>query len=296
MLTPLHSDGEIDHALFAAHAQNLLQAGCGGVTPFGTTGEGTSFDVSERMAAVDALVSGGVAAERMIVSVSSASVKEVLKATLHAQSLGMHGVLMLPPFYFKGVSEEGILNSYRYVLDRALKQPGGSKLRMYVYHLPQVCAVPLTHSVIAKLLEEYPGVIAGIKDSECSTAHSVALAERFAQDISVYVGNELDLRTMARLGTQGAISGLANFWPELVHSLVTQPDGANAQAQHDQVKTLLEIFSGYSLIPAIKAAMAWKANNEAWLRVRAPLVALSSAQVQTLRAQLTAAQISLAAA
>lgn len=280
MLTPLQSDLSIDHGLYAEHAHALLAAGCGGVTAFGTTGEGPSFSMAERRAAIDALIARGVPASQIIVSTSCAALPETLELTRHATEAGVHGVLMLPPFFLKGVSDRGIADSYRWVIDR-LADP---RLRMYLYHIPQVAAVGLSHAVIRELLDAYPGTIVGIKDSACDRAHSVGLAQAFMPGITVYVGNETDLPTLGRLGSTGAISGLANFCPRLVHRLVMQPDHPGVENDLAQVNAILQALDGLSLMPAIKGVMAQRSGQAAWLRVRPPLVALDGAQ-QALLAQ-----------
>jgi 4-hydroxy-tetrahydrodipicolinate synthase len=284
LLTPLTAQLDINHGKFAAHCQRLLGSGCGGVTAFGTTGEGPSFSMAERREAVDRLVAGGVPAERIIVSTSCAALPETLELTRHAVAAGVHGVLMLPPFFLKGVPDQGIIDSYRYVIDGLRGQP----LRLYLYHIPQVSGVPLSHHVIATLQREYPGVIAGIKDSACDTAHSVGLADAFMKDLTVYVGYEPDLPEMGRRGSTGAISGLANFMPRVVHSLVTQPDAPGTPAARERVLRLLALLQPYSLMPALKGIMALLDRDPAWLRVRAPLVALTDAQYQALAAAITA--------
>jgi 4-hydroxy-tetrahydrodipicolinate synthase len=278
LLTPLHADLDIDHARFAAHARSLLDAGCGGVTPFGTTGEGPSFTVAERRAAVDALVAGGVPAERILVSTSCAALPETIELTRHALEIGAHGCLMLPPFFLKGVTDQGIIDAYRQVIDRV----ADNRLRLYLYHIPQVAGVGLSHHVIATLRELYPQTIVGIKDSACDTAHSLALAAAFMPPITVYVGYEPDLPELGRRGSTGAVSGLANFMPRLVHRLVAQPDSPGAPQDLARVKRILDILGGYALMPALKGIMSLHTGEPAWLRVRPPLVALSDAELQAL--------------
>jgi 4-hydroxy-tetrahydrodipicolinate synthase len=288
LMTPLAADLSIDHARFAAHARQLLDAGCGGVTPFGTTGEGPSFSVAERRDAVDALVSGGVPASRILVSVSCAAVPDTVALVRHAQDVGAWGVLLMPPFFFKGVSDEGIVDSYRQVLDAAADRP----LRVVLYHIPQVCAVGLSHAVIGELLRRYPQRIVAIKDSACDRAWSIGLADAFmrpgAGRIGVHVGNELDLPPMAGRGSRGAVSGLANFMPRTVHRLATEPDAARSASEHARVERLLAWLGGYALIPALKAVMAAQTGDTGWLRVRAPLAALDAARFDTFRRELAA--------
>ncbi len=282
LLTPLDAHGNIDHAKFAAHAKDLLQAGCKGVTPFGTTGEGPSFTLQERMDALDQLIKSGIAPERIMLSTSCAALGDVVTLTRHAVAHGVHGCLMLPPFFFKGVSDEGVFNAYTQVID-AVAQPSW---RLYLYHIPQVAGVGLSHDVIAQLIARYPHIIAGIKDSGCERAFSVSLAQAFMPDITVYVGNEPDLPTMGRLGSTGAISGLANFLPKLVHRSVLAPDGVSHAADAQRIQAMLDLLKPFALLPALKGVMSVLHNDEAWLRVRAPLVALPPAQLALLKQSL----------
>ena len=288
LLTPLRADLSIDHARYAAHARALLEAGCGGVTPFGTTGEGPSFTVAERREAVDALVTGGVPASRILVSVSCAALPDAVALARHAQDVGAWGVLLLPPFYFKGVSDAGIVAAFSQVLDAVADRP----LRVVLYHIPQVAAVALSQGVIKELLRRYPRNIVAIKDSQCDRAHSLALAEAFMAPgsplMGVHVGNELDLPALAACGSRGAVSGLANFMPRVVHRLATEPDATRTAADHARVERLLGGLGGYALIPALKAIMAAQTGDAAWLRVRAPLVALDAERFKTFSHELAA--------
>ena len=284
LLTPLNADLGIDHARFASHARALIAAGCGGVTPFGTTGEGPSFGLGERRDAVDALVRGGVPAAQILVSTSCAALPETLALTRHALQIGAHGCLMLPPFFLKGVSDAGIVDAYRYVIDGA----ADARLRLYLYHIPQVAGVGLSHEVIATLKRLYPQTIVGIKDSSCELSHSLALADAFMHQLTVYVGNELDLPELGRRGSSGAVSGLANFMPRLVQRLVAQPDADGTPRDRARVERLLGLLGGYALIPALKGVMTVLGDDPAWLRVRPPLVALSPDAFQALAQEVRA--------
>lgn len=278
MLTPLTESLAIDHAKFAAHAKNLIASGAGGVTIFGTTGEGPSFSMAERAEALDQMIKHGVPAERIMVSTSCAALPETQALTTHAVKAGVHGCLMLPPFFLKGVSDEGIIDCYRQVID-GVANATDAPLKMYLYHIPQVTGVGLSHPVIATLKAAYPQVIMGIKDSACTTAHSVGLAEAFMKDLTVYVGFEPDLPEMGRRGSTGAISGLANFMPRVVDRLVMQPDAASVPADRERVIQLIHALGPFSLMPALKGIQAALSGDAAWLRVRAPLVSLKPAEV-----------------
>lgn len=271
LLTPLDAQLRIDHDKFAAHAQERLTHGCTGVTLFGTTGEGPSFSVAERREALDMMIARGVPADRIMVSTSCAALPDTTLLTRHAVEAGVHGCLMLPPFFLKGVSDEGIVACYEQVF-AAMPSQGW---RMYLYHIPQVAAVGLSHAVIGRLIERHP-VIAGIKDSACDRAHSVGLAQAFMPPISVYVGYEPDLPTLGRLGSTGAISGLANFFGRVVARMVLEPDAPGTARDAQRVDAMLELIKPHSLMPALKSVMATLHNDPGWLRVRPPLMPLSA--------------------
>ncbi|MBU3648953.1 MAG: dihydrodipicolinate synthase family protein [Limnohabitans sp.] len=289
LLTPLASDGTIDHARFAQHALRLLANGAGGVTPFGTTGEGPSFSVEERREGLTQLIARGVPAERIIASTSCAAPVDTLALTQHAVDLGVHGCLMLPPFFFKGVSDEGIYQAYREVLAGVR----ATHWRMYLYHLPQVAGVALPAAVIARLQQAFPHLIAGIKDSGCEREHSVALAQQFMPPLKVYVGHEPDLPTLGRLGSTGAISGVANFMPKTVTRMVCTPDDPRVAEDTHRMDALLTLVKSFALLPALKGVMAWLERDPAWLRVRAPLVALTAQEQAVLDEGLAALSLKL---
>ena len=286
LLTPLNKDLSIDHALFAEHSKGLIAKGCDGVTPFGTTGEGPSFSMAERRDAIEQLIKNGIPAAQIMVSTSCAALPETLALTQHAVRAGVHGCLMLPPFFLKGVTDEGIIDCYRYVIDGVHQSEGAGQLKLYLYHIPQVTGIGLSHHVIATLKQMYPDTILGIKDSACTTAHSVGLADSFMKDktlnMTVYVGFEPDLPEMAKRGSTGAISGLANFMPRVVGRLVTQPDAPATPAERDRVVRLIDLLGSYSLMPALKGIMALLTRDNTWLRVRAPLVALKPEEFKAL--------------
>jgi 4-hydroxy-tetrahydrodipicolinate synthase len=284
LLTPLDEQLNIDIPTFATHSKALLAAGCTGVTPFGTTGEGPSFTVAERMAALDGLVAHGVPAARILASTSCAALPDAVALTKHAVGLGVQACLLLPPFFLKGVPDRGIVDAYRYVFDKV----ADSRLRVVLYHIPQVSGVPLSADVIRTLLELYPETIIGIKDSGCQRDASLACAKAFMPPLQVWVGNEPDLQTLAGQGAVGAVSGVANVLPRLVQRLVGEAAGPGAAADQERVLAFLNILGGYGMTAAFKGMMAWLTDHPGWRRVRAPLVALTDAEYARLAAQLQA--------
>lgn len=287
MLTPLDEALNIDHAKLAAHAQSLLKAGCGGVTIFGTTGEGPSFSVRERKEALEQLIASGFPADRIMVSTSCAALVETTELTQHAVNLGVHGCLVLPPFFFKGISDEGIFNGYVQVIEAIQR----TDWRLYLYHIPQVIGVSLSHDVIRQLINKYPQIIVGIKDSACDQAHSVSLAKAFMPPLTVYVGYEPDLTTLGPLGSTGAISGLANFMPRVVHRMVSSSSDPQTVLDAKRVDDMLTLLKPHSLMPALKGVMAALSHDVSWLRVRAPLVAMTPAAYSDFAKQVDAFNI-----
>ena len=282
LLTPLTASLDIDIPLFAAHCKNLLAAGCTGVTPFGTTGEGPSFSVSERITAVDGLIAAGIPAQRILVSTSCAALPDTVALTRHATQAGCFGVLLLPPFFLKGVPDQGIIDAYAQVID----QVADGRLRVVLYHIPQVSGVPLSHHVIETLVARFPATVIGIKDSGCQRDWSLGLAKAFMPPLQVWVGNEPDLQVMAAQGTVGAVSGVANITPRLIQRLVAAHAAPRAAADLARTQQLLAILGGYGLTAAFKGIMASVTGQPGWRRVRAPLVALTDAEYARLAAQM----------
>jgi 4-hydroxy-tetrahydrodipicolinate synthase len=282
LLTPLNADGSIHHTRLLKHAQRLLAAGCTGVTLFGTTGEGPSFAVIEREHALQTLIDGGLPAERITVHTSCANLPETVALTRHATALGVHGCLVLPPFFLKGVPDAGVLAFY----DQVIQAVADERLRVVVYNIPQVSGVAVSVPVIRDLLARHPDTVIGIKDSGCQREASVAYAQAFMPPLQVWVGNEPDLPELATLGGAGAISGIANMMPRLVTRLFSSTDPAQIQADLARVKAFLGLIGGYGMTAAFKGVMAVIDGDEGWLPVRAPLCTLSSAEMNRLREQL----------
>ena len=284
LLTPLDANLDINIPAFAKHALHLLDAGCMGVTPFGTTGEGPSFSVAERMAAIDGLISAGVPAQRILVSTSCAALPDVVALTGHAVQAGAFGVLLLPPFFLKGVPDQGVIDFYSQVIDKVTND----RLRIVLYHIPQISGVGLSHHVVQTLVKRYPTTVIGIKDSGCERDVSLAFAKAFMPPLQVWVGNEPDLQTLAARGAVGAVSGVGNVMPRLLQRLVAEFEGANAARDQARVKAFIEILvNGWGMTAAFKGIMAILKKDPGWRRVRAPLVALDDTQMARLSAYMT---------
>jgi 4-hydroxy-tetrahydrodipicolinate synthase len=170
-----------------------------------------------------------------------------------------------------------VVDAYAYVIDRV----SDPRLRLVLYHIPRLSGVALTRGVIAKLLDRYPQTIVALKDSGGDLATSLAFADAFIERIGVHVGNEADLPALARRGSAGAVSGIANFMPRLVQRLVARPEAAGAELA--TVKQVIQVATSYPLTAAMKGIMAIVSGEERWLAVRPPLVALQKSELEALR-------------
>ncbi|WP_116133426.1 dihydrodipicolinate synthase family protein [Tropicimonas sp. IMCC34043] len=269
-ITPFDERGAVDHRRLVAHAHGLLAAGAHGMAPFGTTSEANSLSVGERTAALEALVSGGIDASVLIPGTGCCAVADTVALSSHTHGLGCRGVLMLPPFYYKGVPEDGVFAAFAQVIE-AVASP---TFRVYLYHIPQMSGVPITLSLIERLLKAYPDTIAGLKDSSGNWDNTRAVIEAFPQ-IDTYSASESLIPQNAAAGGAGCISASANVNPAGIRRLIEGLGTPQEAALLDQVSAVRKVFEGLPLIPAIKAAVALQRGDPAFARVRPPFAPLA---------------------
>jgi 4-hydroxy-tetrahydrodipicolinate synthase len=322
VLTPFKADLSPDKERLIAHCKWLLSQNCG-LAVFGTTSEANSLAAEERSTLLEALVAAGVDTSRMMPGTGCCSITETVKLTAQAVKHGCAGVLMLPPFYYKGVSEEGL---YRYFSEVA-QRVGDARLKIYLYHIPPVAVVGVTMGLVERLLSAYPNAIAGMKDSSGDWNNTKTFLDAFAvragravsvdarhsshlgmdaqTSFDVFVGSESFLLAGMRNGAAGTISATANVNPAAIHKLyaewvrssprrVCDRTGGNVAVRTDledqQAKLNIgrEAFAKYPMIAALKQAIAIYENDPAWAKVRPPLVELTAEQAKTLAAELNA--------
>jgi 4-hydroxy-tetrahydrodipicolinate synthase len=192
---------------------------------------------------------------------------------------------MLPPFYYKGVSDEGLYRAFATVIDRV----ADARLRVYLYHIPPVSNVPITFTLIERLLKAYPGTIAGVKDSSGDWKNTSGMLERFQpQGFDVFAGSETFLLANMRGGGAGCITATGNVNPGPIVKLYKEWKAADADAQQAALDATRAAFAKFPMIPAMKAAIAWKAGRNDWSTVRPPLVELDTEQKAGLQTALDA--------
>ncbi|MGE5538381.1 MAG: dihydrodipicolinate synthase family protein [Gemmatimonas sp.] len=274
-LTPVTDDLAPDTARLVEHCRWLLANGCDGVAPLGTTGEASSFSLTERMAIMDALAESGIPGERFIIGTGSCAITEAVELTRRAVAMGAAGALVIPPFYFKSPSEDGLFAFYSELIQRI----GDSRLRIYLYHFPQTSAVPIGLSLIERLLARYPQVVAGAKDSAGEIGNMIAMA-RIPQ-FRVFSGTERLLLPVLEAGGAGCITAGANVIAPITGALYAEwrRSGASAAAKRlqDEVTRQRLLLDGYPMIPAMKALLARRFDAPQWRNVRPPFVRLPSA-------------------
>ncbi|HEX6793419.1 MAG TPA: dihydrodipicolinate synthase family protein [Casimicrobiaceae bacterium] len=284
VVTPFTAGLAPDAARLVAHCRWLLESDTG-LAVFGTNSEGNSLSVPEKIALLDALVSAGLPPSRMMPGTGCCALTDTVALTRHAVRSGCAGVLMLPPFYYKGVSDDGLFASYAEAIERV----GDARLRIYLYHIPQVSQVPLALRLIERLLDRYPGTIAGIKDSSGNFDNTRAMLERFQpRGFDVFSGSETFLLATLRRGGAGCISATANVNPAPIARLAREWTNADADAQQAALDRARTIFQSFPMVAALKAAIADFSQDEDWARLRPPLVALTREERNALAEKLRA--------
>ena len=289
VVTPFAEDSTVDLARFAAQCK-WLQSNQIGLAFLGTNSEANSISPDERIAMIDAVIDAGLDPKGMMPGTGSCDLPTTVRLTRHAVERGCAGVLMLPPFYYKGVSDEGL---YRY-FSEVIQQVGDERLNIYLYHIPPVAQVSITLPLIERLLKSYPSVVAGVKDSSGDWNNTQAMLTHFAPEgFDVFAGSEIFLLQTLRGGGAGCISATANVNAPAIHALYKSWQEPDADKQQQALDTIRQIFQQYPMIPALKSAIAHWSANPSWTRVRPPLVELDAQQHQGLIQQLVAAGFSI---
>ena len=269
--TPLTANGDADIPKLAEHCQRLLADGCDGVAVLGTTGEANSFARDERMAILDGLLAAGIAPETVLPGTGAASLRDAQALTRHATEAGVRGVLVLPPFYYKPVSDEGLAAFYGSVIE-GLK---GRAVSMLLYHIPHISGVPITHSLISLLRDRFPEVVVGLKDSSGDRDGLHAYIKGF-EGFSVFAGADPLMREALSVGGAGCITAASNLIAPELRTIYDGPSTAAADAAQERIIALRELSLSAPQIPAIRTMIAARTGDAAWVEPRPPLLALGA--------------------
>jgi 4-hydroxy-tetrahydrodipicolinate synthase len=290
VLTPFKKDLAPDRERFVAHCRWLLEQDIAGLAVFGTTSEANSLSAEERMGLLDALIADGIRPELLMPGTGCCALTDTVRLTAHALRNGCGGVLMLPPFYYKPVSDDGLFAHVAEVIERV----GDRRLRIYLYHIPPVAVVGYSLDLMERLIKEYPSVVIGVKDSSGDWKNTEAILKRFP-GFDVFPGSEVFLLPALRAGGMGCITATANVNGAAVSDLYDRWRTPEADRLQDEVTTLRKTIEAYPMIPALKQILAHFRNDPAWTAVRPPLVRLTRTDAQALIAELEQKKFALAA-
>lgn len=294
VLTPFDAAGAPDPAQLALHCRWLLNRGCNGLSVLGTTGEANSLSVDERIALLEELLARGIPAQTLLPGTGCCAIPDTVRLTARAVQLGAPGVLMLPPFYYKGVREDGLFAFFADVIEAVCD----ARLRIYLYHFPQMSGVPFTPTLIERLRSRYPQTIAGMKDSSGDLPNMLANAARFP-GLDVFTGADEHLLALLQGGGAGCITGVCNVAAAEAARVFTrwrQGDTAAAADAQQRLSQIRSAFLAYPLSAALKEVLAQHTGQSQWRQIRPPLTALSTEEATTLANTLASLAFSPASA
>jgi 4-hydroxy-tetrahydrodipicolinate synthase len=272
-LTPFNDDMSIAMDLYAAHAKWLLEQGCAGLAPFGTTGEALSVGIDERVAAIEGLISAGIDPAMMIPGTGLSNVADTARLSRACLDLGCAAVMTLPPFYYKAVTEDALFRYFEQLVAAI-----GDDARIFLYHIPPIAVVGIPPALAARLHQAFPGSIVGIKDSSGDFDNTRQLFE--IEGLVVYPGSELPIMEALDLGGPGCISATANLNVRNIAEVVRLYDNGeleDARALHEVNRQFRLIVEKHGAIPAQKRLLAMSSGDRRWANVRPPLTALPEA-------------------
>jgi 4-hydroxy-tetrahydrodipicolinate synthase len=280
VLTPFDDTGAPDSAALALHCRWLLRNGCDGLSVLGTTGEGNSLSVDERIALLERLIADGIPARVLLPGTGCCAAPDTVRLTERAVHLGVSGVLMLPPFYYKKVSEEGLFAAFSEVIQRV----GDGRLRVYLYHFPQMSGVPLTPPLIERLLVRYPETVVGMKDSSGDLANMAGIARQFP-GFDVFSGSDELLLPLLRAGGVGCITGVCNVAASIaaqVYAAWRTGDEVAAEQAQTRLTAIRKEFLAYPLSAALKEIVVRNTGRTRWRILRPPLIPLFETDAEAL--------------
>lgn len=292
VLTGFHADLSLDLDRMAAHSRWLLANGCNGLGILGTTGEANSLGIDERIAVMEGMVERGIPAATLLPGCGTTAIPDTVLLTKRAASLGIRGVLLLPPFFYKNPSEDGLFAYYSEVVQRV-----GGGIKLYFYHFPAQSAVPITIPLIERLLKAYPGLFKGIKDSTGDWANTKGYADAFAKDgFEVYCGDDSLMHANLNNNGAGCITAASNVGCAVSQKVYSNWNNAQGEAAQAMLTAIRKAVTSVPLIPALKSLVARNTGDARWTIIRPPHTRLSAEQESKLFAAFDASGVTLAKA
>lgn len=280
-LTPVNADFTLHRQAFTAHCQKLLKDGLTGIALLGTTGEANSFSVAERQIILETALQAGIDPSRLLPGTGVSSLADSVTLTRHAASLGVKTTIILPPFYYKNVSDDGLYGFYANIVERV----ADPDLQIILYHIPQFSGVEISFGLIESLLKKYPDTFIGVKDSSGNLDHMLEMVRLFPE-FSVFSGADPLMLPLLQKGGAGAITATTNIvGAELafVFNNFDRPEAAaDLLAAQARVIAARNEVSRFHQMASLKEILARQTGLEVWRHMLPPLCALSAAQREAL--------------
>jgi 4-hydroxy-tetrahydrodipicolinate synthase len=289
VITPFKADGSPDAPKLLKQCK-WLEANGVGQAIFGTNSEANSMSAPQKMSTLTTLIEGGLNPDHLMPGTGATSIDATVNMTRHAVNHKCAGVLMLPPFYYKDVSDDGLFAYFSEVIQKV----GSAALQIYIYNIPPVTKINLSLSLLERLAKEYPKTVVGMKDSSGDWSYTESVIKLLAPSgFRVYAGSEVFLMRALRAGGVGCISATANVNPKAISDLAAHWRESNADERQASLDQVRGIFAKYQMIAGMKTAVAHYTNDPEWLRVRPPLMQLTAEQQAQLLAELKAINFSM---
>jgi 4-hydroxy-tetrahydrodipicolinate synthase len=277
VLTPFTPSGEPDAGRFIAFCRWLLDEGADGLAIFGTTSEANSMSAGERMELLDRLVAAGIPPAKLMPGAGACSMTEAATLIRHAVGHGVGGVLLLPPFYYKGMDDDGLFAFFAGVIDRV----GSAALRIFLYHIPPQTVLGLSLDLVGRLIKAYPDTVIGLKDSSGDWNNTASLIERFP-GFAVFPGSEVFLLDGLRKGAVGCITATGNVNVTGIRKVYENWRKPEADRLQAEITLARKTIQAYPMVPALKRIVAHFHQDPDWAAVRPPMVPLTEAQSKAL--------------
>jgi len=270
VITPIKNTLSINKDLHLRHCQSLMKKGLDGLTIFGTNGEASSFSLTQKINSIEFLLENRIDANNLLIGTGSASLEDAIELTQFSVKIGAKASLLIPPFYFKNVTDDGVIAYYRNVIE----QTGDNNFKFLLYNIPQYSGVTINFNIIENLIKLYPNNVVGLKDSTGNMEDMLKTIKYF-NDFAVFCGNGAMALHTTRRGGAGAITGDANISAKLLSFIIHNFKREKEIDNFDDLKILMEkirnVLNSHEQISLLKAYYSIADNMEEWNNVMPPL-------------------------
>ncbi len=283
VITPFNRDFTVDHKKLTNQCEWLISQEVG-LAIFGTNSEANSLSVDEKIFLLDKVIDYGIDPGKLMPGTGCCSMTDTIKLTKHAVKVGCAGVLMLPPFYYKAVDDDGLFKYFSNIIESV----NDERLRIYLYHIPPIAMVGISLKLIEALLKKFPNTIAGIKDSSGDWNNTQQMLDEKWDDFGIFAGSESFLLKTMQQGGAGCISATANINPRNIYNVYKNWQKSNASYMQEEIDRVRSIVQKYPLIPALKSIVSHFHEDSGWNILRPPLKELDPNESKKLISELEA--------